>query len=123
MTRKTRLTAALLIVVAGAAAGCADGGTEATGLVKGAPDDVPVSLDQVPAQVRRTMEERSRGGPIQEIERSERDGQVIYEFEIGRESGGYFDIAIAEDGTVLDVEDDDDGPGDDDDGPGDDDPG
>lgn len=79
--------------------------------------DERVTIDQVPAAARATIEANLGGGTINEVERSSRDGKVWYEVEV-KGDDGMFDIAVAEDGAYLGM--DDDGP-DDDDGPGDDD--
>lgn len=124
MKRTTQMTAALLVLIAGAAAGCAGGSSRdggAPGVLHGRRTaDQPVTLDQLPVAVRLTIEQQSKGGAIQEIERCTVDGAVVYEIEIGEAGGGHFDIAVAENGAFLGVEDDD-GPDDDDDGPDDDD--
>jgi len=60
--------------------------------------DETLSLEQVPDPVRKTLE--AQGGTIQEIEREDEDGQVVYEAEIVIDAKT-FDLKIAPDGTLL----------------------
>ncbi len=62
--------------------------------------DVKVSLDQVPAAVKATLEKESQGARIEEIEKETEDGKTVYSVEIlkGKEKS---EIEISEDGKVL----------------------
>ncbi|MCL5282028.1 MAG: hypothetical protein M1376_19215 [Planctomycetes bacterium] len=59
-----------------------------------------VSLTQVPALVRATIEKQTAGGEIKSIEKEEKDGQVIYDVE-ATVQGRDVEYDIAADGTVL----------------------
>jgi hypothetical protein len=74
-------------------------------------DEVKVTIDQVPAPVKATLEKESSGGTISEIEKDTTEGKTVYEADatIG---GKKYEIKVAEDGTLLtkkldDEEDDD----------------
>jgi uncharacterized membrane protein YkoI len=78
--------------------------------------EAEVSIDKIPAAVRATIENESKGGTIEEIEVETEDGETVYEAEViidGRE----IEIEVAPDGTLLgkETEDDEDDDGDDDD--------
>jgi len=62
-----------------------------------------VSLGEVPAPVRDTLQRESAGGTITEIERETKKGKIVYsaDAEVG---GKQWDIAVAEDGTLLSKE-------------------
>jgi uncharacterized membrane protein YkoI len=79
-------------------------------------DEQQVSIDHVPAAVKATILEHAKGGKIQEIERENEDGKVIYEAEviIGNKE---VELKIDSNGKLIskEVEDDDEGDDDDDD--------
>lgn len=78
-------------------------------------EDIPVSIDAVPAAVKATILAEAQGHAIWEIEMETKNGQTVYEAEVvidGRET----DILVAADGTLLGTEiDDEDEQGDDED--------
>lgn len=73
-----------------------------------------VTLDQLPAAVRATLENEAKGGTIDEIEKETEDGKVVYEAEITK-NGKTYEVEIAEDGTLISSEADDDDDDDDND--------
>ncbi len=62
-----------------------------------------VSIEQVPPAVRTTIELNLGGGTITEIERSAEGERVVYEVDVAGPNGR-FELAVAEDGTLLAVE-------------------
>lgn len=65
--------------------------------------EVKVTLEQVPAPVKATFEQESKGGKIKEIVKETEDGRTTYEAEIvigGKET----DVKVGEDGKVLERE-------------------
>ena len=78
-------------------------------------DEEEVSLDAVPAAVKATILEEADGAEVMEVEREVEDGKVVYEAEF-MVDGQEVEIGVAEDGTLLSREaDDEDEEGDDDD--------
>ena len=75
-------------------------------------DAVAVTLDQVPAAVKATLEKAAQGGKITEIEREGEGDKAVYEAEVIIE-GKEFEIKVAADGKLIskkqetDEEDDD----------------
>jgi len=63
----------------------------------------PVSVSELPGPVRATLDRETAGGTITESERETKGGKIVYSFdaEVG---GKQWDIAIAEDGTLLSKE-------------------
>jgi hypothetical protein len=61
-----------------------------------------VSLSELPQAVRATIESETKGFEIDEIERDEDDGKIVYEVEVDGDSD--MKIKIAEDGTLLERE-------------------
>ena len=73
-----------------------------------------VSLDEVPAAVKATILKEADGAEIEKVEREIEDGKVVYEAEF-MVDGQEIEIEVAEDGTLLSREvDDEDEEGDDD---------
>jgi uncharacterized membrane protein YkoI len=74
-------------------------------------DDVTVTLDQVPAAVKATIEKAAQGGKITEIEREGEGDKAVYEAEVVIE-GKEYEIKVAADGKLiskkLDTDEDDD---------------
>lgn len=72
-------------------------------------DDVVVPIEEVPAQVRQTIEAHLNGGKVREIELSSDDGKQTYDVEVDG-ANGPFEFEVAPDGTFLgmDAEDEDD---------------
>lgn len=59
-----------------------------------------VTIDQLPAPVRATVERETKGGQITDIERDSERGQTIYEVEFVLD-GKEYELDIAEDGKLL----------------------
>jgi uncharacterized membrane protein YkoI len=59
-----------------------------------------VQLKDVPAAARRTIEQRTSGGKIKEIERETERGRTYYEVEFVRD-GKEHELRVAPDGSVL----------------------
>ncbi|MBZ0170985.1 MAG: PepSY-like domain-containing protein [Phycisphaerales bacterium] len=71
-------------------------------------NEVEVTIDQVPDAVRETINATLNGGAIEEIEMSTSpDGVVVYEVEIEHENSEDIEFVVAENGTFLGVEMDD----------------
>lgn len=62
-----------------------------------------VSIHQVPAAVKKTIEDQATGFKLGDIEREETDGEVTYTAKISKE-GQESDFTVAEDGRLLTVE-------------------
>jgi uncharacterized membrane protein YkoI len=62
-----------------------------------------VTVDQLPPAVRKTLEKEAAGGKILEIEKERERGKTVYEAQIIK-NGQKWEIEIAEDGKVLDRE-------------------
>lgn len=60
-----------------------------------------VTLDQCPAAVQKAIQ--AQGGTVNEIEKETENGKVIYEAEITKD-GKTYDVEIAENGTVIATE-------------------
>ena len=59
-----------------------------------------LTMDQVPAPVRATIEKETKGATINEIERETQKGKKVYEVEYVRDNKKY-EVHVAEDGKVL----------------------
>lgn len=59
-----------------------------------------VTLEQLPATVRATVEKETQGGKVTDIEKDHERGQVIYEVEFTLD-GKEWELDIAEDGKLL----------------------
>lgn len=70
-------------------------------------EEVTVTLSEVPAAVAATIKAQAGSGTIEEIEMETEDGKVEYSAEIEKD-GREFEITVAPDGTLLEVEEDDD---------------
>ncbi len=66
-----------------------------------------VSIDEVPAAVRPTIEQYAAQGRITEIERETEDGKVVYEIELDVD-GKEVEFQVSAAGDYLGQEDDDD---------------
>ena len=66
-------------------------------------NEVAVTMNDVPAAVRASLEHESVGGKVTEIERETKDGKTVYSADIEL-SGVTWDITVAEDGKVLSKE-------------------
>ncbi|MBI1370995.1 MAG: hypothetical protein GC162_20365 [Planctomycetes bacterium] len=63
-------------------------------------DGKPITIEQLPAPVKKTLLEEARGGKITEIEQETEDGKMIYSADVTID-GKPYDIEIAPDGTLL----------------------
>lgn len=70
---------------------------------KGEDQDQPLTIEQLPAAVRATLEAQAQGNPIEDIEKETEDGVTFYSADIiqGDKKLG---VEIAEDGTLLNSE-------------------
>ncbi|HTV19514.1 MAG TPA: PepSY domain-containing protein [Polyangiaceae bacterium] len=59
-----------------------------------------VTLDQLPAAVRATVERETKGGKITSIEKEHEEGVLIYEVEF-TQNGKAFELDVALDGKLL----------------------
>lgn len=62
--------------------------------------DVDLTLEELPAAVRATAEREVGDGIIDDVERDNKGGRVVYEVEFVLE-GQEYELDIAEDGTLL----------------------
>ena len=62
--------------------------------------EVPVTMSELPAAVRSTLERESSGGKVTEIEKEVKHGKTVYSADMVV-NGIAWDIAVAEDGTVI----------------------
>lgn len=62
--------------------------------------EVAVSMDEVPTQVRATLDRERMGGQVTESEKEIKDGKTVYSFDVIINGKGY-DVDIAEDGSLL----------------------
>jgi uncharacterized membrane protein YkoI len=60
-----------------------------------------LTLDQVPAKVKETIEKHVQKGKIREIEREKKNGATVYEVDYTAADGKKFEMDIAEDGKLL----------------------
>jgi hypothetical protein len=65
--------------------------------------EVPIAMGDVPAAVRATLERESAGGKVTEVEKEVKKGRTIYSADMTI-NGADWDIAVAEDGTVISKE-------------------
>jgi uncharacterized membrane protein YkoI len=91
---KPSLAAALFLTLA--ASGCASHHSSDA-------KEVPVTMTELPAAVRATLERESAGGKVTEIERETKNGKTTYSADM-TVAGVEWDIAIAEDGSVISKE-------------------
>jgi hypothetical protein len=63
-------------------------------------NEVKVTIDQVPAAARKTIEEQTKGGKREDIGKITADGRTIYETDVEID-GKEFEVRVAEDGTLL----------------------
>jgi uncharacterized membrane protein YkoI len=97
MNGRTRLAASLLLPLALAA--CAKFDREDKD------SDVQMSMDQLPAAVRTTLEREAAGGKVGEIEKEMKDGRTFYCADVTL-NGQDWDIEIDESGKVVSKEKD-----------------
>lgn len=71
--------------------------------------EVKVKLEDCPAAVQKTIKDNAGDGKIIEIEKETgKDGKVTYEAEVKKTNGKVIDIEVAADGTLIDIENEDD---------------
>lgn len=76
---------------------------------KGKSREEKVKLRDCPAAVQKTINDQAEGGKVLEVEKeTNKDGTVIYEAEVKKTSGKKIEISVAEDGKLIEVEDEDD---------------
>jgi uncharacterized membrane protein YkoI len=71
------------------------------GADKAAHEMEKVSLDQVPAPVRATLEKEAKGGTIGDVTKETKKGKMYYEGQIRRTDGKDRYVHVAPDGKVL----------------------
>ncbi len=69
----------------------------------GSHEEEAVTLDQVPEAVKATILTEAGGATLTEIERETEDGAVVYEAEFEKD-GKKMEITVAEDGTLISTE-------------------
>ena len=101
MTNRTKSIAAAVVVVVGS-------GSLAWSLLRD-PDrayreqpevEQAITIDQVPAAVRATINRESAGGVVQEIQKESEPGEVEYDVDIVK-GGHKIGLEIAENGSIL----------------------
>jgi len=63
-------------------------------------EDETVTISQVPSAARKTIMEHAMGGKIEQIEKSDEDGKIVYDVEVENNGHG-FEFEVAQDGTFL----------------------
>jgi len=66
-----------------------------------------VALSDLPAAVQAAIQAKAEGGTVGEIEKETKGSKVAYEAKVTDKDGKKIEVVVAEDGTVLKVEDDD----------------
>jgi uncharacterized membrane protein YkoI len=63
-------------------------------------NEITITMDQLPAPVKATLQRESNGGSISEIEQEEKEGKPVYEADamIGDKK---YEIKVADDGTLI----------------------
>ncbi|MBA3938541.1 MAG: hypothetical protein H0X38_13865 [Planctomycetes bacterium] len=70
-----------------------------------AEEEEKVTVDQLPAAVKTTLEAAAKGAALSEFEREHKKGKIVYTAEIpGTEKGTVIEFTVAEDGTLLKTE-------------------
>jgi len=85
------------VAMAAALGGCASHNKAAEG------KEVPVSMGDVPPAVRAALDRESAGGTVTEVEKEMKNGRTVYSADV-MINGVPWDIAVAEDGTVISKE-------------------
>lgn len=62
-----------------------------------------VSITDLPAAVRATLDKETAGGAVTELEKETKNGKVVYSAD-AKVDGKEWDITIAEDGTLISKE-------------------
>ena len=63
-----------------------------------------VNLEDVPAAVRKTIEETAKGGTIIEIDKETENVKVVYEAEVIGKDGKIMEMEVSEEGKLLETE-------------------
>jgi len=63
--------------------------------------DDDISLSELPKAVRFTIERETKGFEIEDIDRDNDDGKVVYEVEAESTDGRRNEMAVAEDGSLI----------------------
>ena len=110
---KTGLVCALIMLFAALSLGLADDEKEDK-------EEKTIELSDCPKAVQKTLKREANGSELEEITKEEEDGKTVYEAEVEIDGKDY-EIEVAEDGTLLskELEDEEDEEGDDDDDKGD----
>ena len=74
--------------------------TATDGWSKGKRKETHLTMDQVPAAVKATLERESAGAKVEEIEKETEHGRTFYEAEIVKNGQASY-VHVAEDGKVL----------------------
>ena len=65
--------------------------------------ETAVTMSDVPAAVKATLERESKGGKVTEIEKETKNGKTVYSADITVNGKGW-DITVGEDGSVISKE-------------------
>lgn len=81
----------------------------ATSSFAGLLDEEKVEWSQVPEKVQQTINQHLQGGTIEKIEKeTEKKKIIVYEAYVKKPDGKKIEIKVEEDGTLLEIEDEDD---------------
>ena len=70
-----------------------------------AEEEEKLTVDQLPAVVKATLDASAKGAALSEFEREHKKGKIVYTAEIpGTEKGTVIEFTVAEDGTLLKTE-------------------
>ena len=67
---------------------------------EGGKDEEKVKIDNVPAAVRTTIDEQTKGGVVEDIAKESEDGKTVYEVD-AKMDGKDYEIKIAADGKLI----------------------
>ena len=67
---------------------------------KAAHEGPQISLDQVPAAAKATIEREAQGGTVQQVTQDMEKGKTVYEAEIAKNGKSRF-VSVAEDGKIV----------------------
>ena len=90
----------LLTVLCAGALSCAPFNAQAEDKEKEEGKEEKVKIDQVPAAARKTLEAEAKGAKIDEVDKEEDDGKVIYEVDV-KLDGHNYEIKVAPDGLLI----------------------
>jgi hypothetical protein len=63
--------------------------------------EVKVSMGDLPAPVKATLEKESKGGKVTEIEKESKDGKTVYSADVTTADGKNWDVTVGEDGKLI----------------------